>query len=242
MKFKTKLDEVQYKVLGLNEVEVKKRIGMAKVKTAKDHNASRNMKNQWRRNKAGMKKGIAKWNKSTAGKRFHRALGRFNALRESTSGSTAYYNQDLISGMNYVDLSMTQVNDALLGLSSIETHLYLELQYYEADAEAMVQFLELLDAFVKDSSVLKVELLAAYVSGKIEKENYDLLTDMVQFFNDPKMYMYAKRELVGMRNDQDDEMFRAMLQAVQKSDPLAPSNETFDKLDSVFEDLLNNKN
>jgi len=242
MKFKSNLDEVQYNILGLNEVEVRKRIGFVTIKKSKDQASSRNMKNQWRRNRTKMTKGIKKWNKSTAGKRFHRALGRFNALRESTSGSTAYYNQDLISGMNYVDLSMTQVNDALLGLSSIETHLYLELQYYEADAEAMVQFLELLDAFVKDSSVLKVELLAAYVSGKIEKENYDLLTDIVQFFNDPKMYMYAKRELVGMRNDQDDEMFRAMLQAVQQSDPLAPSNETYNKLDSVFEDLLNNKN
>ena len=239
MKFKTEIDELQYNLLGLNEVEVKKRIGMAKIKTAKDHNASRNMKNNWRRNKAKMTKGIKKWNKSTSGKRFHRALGRFNALRESTSGSTAYYNQELAPGLTFIELTMTQINDALLGLSSIETHLYLELQYYEADAEAMVQFLELIDAFVKDSSQLKVELLAAYVSGKLEKENYSLLTDMVQFFQDPKMYMYAKRELNGLRNDQDDEMFRAMLQAVQKSDPLAPSNETYDKLDAVFESLLN---
>jgi hypothetical protein len=191
-----------------------------------------------------MKKGIKKWSTSTAGKRFHRALGRFNALRESTSGTTAYYDNDLHPGMNFVELSMTQVNDALLSLSSIETHLYLELQYYEADAQAMVQFLDLLYAFIEDSSVLKVELLEAYVSGKLEKENYNLLTDIVQFFQDPKMYMYAKRDLVGMKNDQDDEIFRAMVAASQKVDLLEPSNEIYDSLDKTFNELveLNNKN
>ena len=237
MKFKSNIDEVQFNMLGLNEVEVRKRIGMATLKKPKDHKASRNMKNQWRRNKNSMQKGIKKWNKSTAGKRFHRALGRFNALRESASGSTAFYNNDMAPGLNYVKLTMTQVNDALLGLSSIETHLYLELQYYEADAQAMVQFLDLLDAFVQDSSVLKVELLEAYVSGELEKENYDLLTDMVQFFQDPKMYMYAKRELNGMRNDQDDEMFRAMVAASIKSDLMRPSNEIYDELDAKFDEL-----
>ena len=244
MKFKNSIDEIQYSMLDLNEIEVRKRIGLATLKKPKDHKASRNMKNQWRRNKANMSKGIAKWSKSTAGKRFHRALGRFNALRESTSGSTGYYNNDLHPGMNYIDLSMTQVNDALLGLSSIETHLYLELQYYEADAEAMVQFLELLNAFLIDSSVLKSELLTSYVSGKLEKENYDLLTDIIQFFQDPKMYIYAKRDLNGMRNDQDDEIFRAMVSATMQIDPLLSSNEIYDNLDKQFLNILdlNNQN
>ena len=244
MKFKSNLDEVQYNILGLNEVEVRKRIGFVTIKKSKDQASSRNMKNQWRRNRTKMTKGIKKWNKSTAGKRFHRALGRFNALRESVTGTIGYYNNDLHPGMNFVDLTMTQVNDALLSLSSIETHLYLELQYYEADAEAMVQFIDLMTAFIEDASVLKFELIEAYVSGKLEKENFDLLTDMIQFFQDPKMYMYAKRELHGMRNDQDDEMFRAMLAASINIDPNRPSNETYDLLDKKFDELLelNNKN
>lgn len=244
MKFKNTLDEVQYKMLGLNEMEVRKRIGMATIKKSKDQKASRNMRNQWRRNKAKYIKGIKKWTRSTAGKRFHRALGRFNALRESTSGSTAFYNQNLAPGQNYVELSMTQVNDALLGLSSIETHLYLELQYYEADAEAMVQFLDMLNDFLEDASILKKELLEAYVYGKIEAESYGVLTDIIQFFQDPKMYMYAKRDLAGMRNDQGDEIFRAMLQASKDIDFLKPANEIYDELDEKFEELikLNNQN
>jgi len=235
MKFKTALDEVQYKILGLNEVEVRKRLTLATQHKAKDLEKSRNMKNSWRRNKAKIKKGVNKWHKSTAGKRFHRALGRFNALRESAN---AYYTNDLAPGQNHISISMSQVNDALLSLSSIETHLYLELQYYEADAQAMVQFLELLEAFVEDSSEIKSQLLSAYVSGEIESESYNVLTDMVQFFQDPKMYMYAKRDLVGLKNDSDDDTFRAMLQAIQTIDPLAPSNETYDKLDEKFNDIL----
>ena len=105
------------------------------------------MKNSWRRNKHKIIKGITKWSNSTAGKRFHRALGRFNALRESS----AYYVDGLTPGENspiYRPMALDQVNDSLLGISSIETHLFLELQYYESDPEAMSQFLELVDNFV----------------------------------------------------------------------------------------------
>jgi len=230
MKFKSDIDKIQYEILGLNEVEVRKRLNI--LTKSKDHKASRTMKNNWRRNKAKMTKGIKKWSKSTAGKRFHRALGRFNALRESVS----YYNHELTPGQNFVQLSMVQVNDALLSLSSIETHLYLELQYYEADAEAMVQFLDLLYAFVQDSSVLKIELLKAYVSGDLEQENYTLLTDIIQFFQDPKMYVYAKRDLAGKRNDDDDERFRTLLKSVSAIDMTMPSREIYETIDKLIDD------
>jgi hypothetical protein len=230
MKFKNDVDKLQYDLLGLNEVEVRKRLNV--LTKSKDHKASRTMKNNWRRNKKSMLKGIKKWNRSTAGKRFHRALGRFNALRESVS----YYNHELTPGQNFVKLSMVQVNDALLSLSSIETHLYLELQYYEADAEAMVQFLDLLYAFVQDSSVLKIELIKAFVSGELEEENYNLLTDMIQFFQDPKMYVYAKRDLVGKRNDDDDERFRTLLKSVAAIDMTMPSREIYETIDQMMED------
>jgi len=228
MKFKNNIDEVQYKILGLNEVEVKKRLLITT--KAKDYKSSRNMKNNWRRKKVEMKKGIEKWTKSTSGKRFHRALGRFNALREK---AYLYYN-DLTPSSTYVELSMAQVNDALLGLSSIETHLYLELQYYEADAEAMVQFLHLVNSFIEDASILKTKLLETYISGKIENESYETLTDMIQFFQDPKMYIYAKRDLVGKRNDIDDPEFRTQLKAVLDIDMSTPNNEVFDNLDKLF--------
>ncbi len=239
MKFKSKIDEVQFNLLGLNEVEVRKRLSLVNVKTAKDHKASREMSNRWRRSKHEMEKGIKKWNKSTQGKRFHRALGRFNALRESVSGSYSAYETDLAPGEQTMYLTMSQVNDALLGLSSIETHLYLELQYYEADAEAMVQFLDLLEAFTEDASELKIELIEAYTTGVIVESSYGLLTDMIQYFQDPKMYMYAKRDLKHLSNDQDDDIFRAMMKSVQSTDILAPSRQTYEELDRQFDIILN---
>lgn len=228
MKFKNDLDKIQFDLLGLNEAEIKKRLSV--LVKAKNHQASRTMKNNWRRNKTQMMKGIKKWASSTAGKRFHRALGRFNALRETV----AYYNDELTPGVNKVELTMKQVNDALLSLSSIETHLYLELQYYEADAEAMVQFLDLIDAFVKDSSILKIELLSSYISGNLEQEDYNLLTDMIQVFQDPKMYLYAKRDLAGKRNDADDPEFRSMVQSLNQINKNLPSNEIYDQIDELF--------
>ncbi len=198
MKFKNTTDELQYKILGLNEAELRKRLSL--VSKAKDHKKSRDMKNSWRRNKHKIMKGINKWTNSTAGKRFHRALSRFNVLRESS----AYYVDELTPGENTPKtrvMTLNQVNDSLLGLSSIETHLFLELQFYEADPEAMEQFLEIVLDFELDSSFLKLELLETYRTGEIDEEDFILLVDITQFFSNPKSYIYAKRELLGLSND-----------------------------------------
>ena len=234
MKFKNKIDEIQYDLLGLNEVEVRKRLLLSDVSKNKNKAKSRGMKNNWRRNKHKIMKGIKKWNKSTSGKRFHRALGRFNSLR-LTEGITNQLHDGSYSGKpTYVALTMAQINDALLGLSSIETHLYLELQYYEADPEAMLQFLDIVDDFVMDTSFLKVELLSSYITGELEQENYLLLTDIVQFFQDPKMYVYAKRELRGKSNDVKTEDFLEQVALAESMDLTRPSNEIYDELDKLF--------
>lgn len=231
MKFKTNTDEIQYNILNLNEAEVRKRLQLVGIK--KDQKKSREMKNSWRRNKHKIMKGISKWSKSTAGKRFHRALGRFNALRESS----AYYVDEMTPGENsprMMIMDMKQVNDALLGLSSIETHLYLELQYYESDPEAMAQFLDILNNFIMDSSYLKIELVSAYSTGEIEQEDYVLLTDIVQFFQDPKMYVYAKRELLGKTNDTKSENFLTQVKTAENFDLSSPGNVIYDEIDKLF--------
>ena len=232
MKFKNNTDEVQYNILNLNEVELRKRLAL--VSRAKDHKKSRDSKNSWRRNKHKIMKGISKWSNSTAGKRFHRALGRFNALREA---ALPYYVNDLAPGENEAKtrvMSLDQVNDALLGLSSIETHLFLELQYYESDPEAMAQFLEILDNYVMDSSFLKVELLNAYRTGEIEVESWVLLTDIVQFFQDPKTYVYAKRELLGLSNDVKTKEFIDQVKTAEAMDLSKDSNLIYEELDKLF--------
>ena len=228
MKFKSTSDQLQYSLLNLNEMEVRKRLTLATV--TKDQKKSRGMKNMWRRNKHQMMKGIKKWHKSTAGKRFHRALGRFNALRESVT----YYVDGVTPGSNHVALTMEQVNDALLSLSSIETHLYLELQYYEADPQAMIEFLDIIDNFVMDTSYLKVELLISYKTGEIETEDYQLLSDIVQFFQDPKMYVYAKRDLLGKSNDTQSENFLAQCKLAEEIDKSLSSDAIYKEIDKLF--------
>ena len=232
MKFKTPLDNIQYDILKLNEAEVRKRLSLA---VAKDSKKSRTMKNHWRRNKSKIMKGIKKWNKSTSGKRFHKALGRFNALRLTEGAINQIYNDYESKSTKKIPLSMSQVNDALLGLSSIETHLYLELQYYEADSEAMLQFLDIIDDFVMDSSFLKIELLNTYITGDIEQENYLLLTDIVQFFNDPKSYVYAKRSLSGLSNDDKSDELINQVKTAEGIDLSMHSNEIYEKLDGLFD-------
>ena len=232
MKFKTYADEVQFKLLRLDEKAVRKRLTLVSKK--KDHKKSRDMKDRWRRNKNKMEKGIKKWNSSTQGKRFHKALGRFNALRE-TAGYQYYYMQDWDDAFEgNQTISMAQVNDALLGLSSIETHLYLELQYYEPDPEAMAEFLDIIEMFIEDSYYIKISLLQAYTTGTIPSEDYLVLNDIIQFFQDPKMYVYAKRELEGMSNDVDTIDFNDQVHAAEAVDLTTAGNEIYESLDLLF--------
>jgi phage shock protein A len=235
MKFKTKLDEVQYQILNLNEVEVRKRLGAVKKKISKDRDKERTMRDQWRRNKHKMMKGIKKWNKSTAGKRFHRALGRFNALRENATMQYVY--DELSPGENSVEISIDQVNDALLSLSSIETHLYIELQYYEPNPEVMTEFLLLVYNFVDYSSPLKKDLLDAYTTGKILKSQYDLLVEIIQTFQDPKAYLYVKRELQGLENDlnNDSELQEQLKKVKQMQESVDDVKEMYKQIDEMLE-------
>ena len=236
MKFKNVSDEIQYNLLNLNEMEVRKRLTLATV--SKDQKKSRGMKNMWRRDKHKIMKGLKKWNKSTAGKRFHRALGRYNSVRIHEGITYGMYNGEYdTSKPNIIPLSMSQVNDAALGLSSIETHLFLELQYYESDPEAMIQFLDIIKNFIEDSSYLKVELLNAYISGVIEQEAYLLLTDIIQFFANPKSYIYAKRELLGLSNDTKTEDFLNQVKVAEEMDLSKDSNLIYEELDKLFVDI-----
>lgn len=233
MKFKTQTDELQYNILRLDEIELRKRILV--VTKAKDRKRSRSMKDRWRRNKATLKKGIDKWHKSTAGKRFHRALGRFNALRE-TAGYQYYYrsSESPIVNNEKKSISMSKVNDALLSLSSIETHLNIELQYYEPDPEAMAQFIEIVEMFHKDANHLRTVLMQSFTSGEILVEDYMLLNDIIQFFQDPKMYLYAKRELEGFSNDSETIDFVEQKSFVESTNFIKPGNEIYDAIDALI--------
>jgi len=186
MKFKNENDKLIFETLNIDEKVIRKKLQL--VRKAIDRKKSRNLKNAWRRNKYNFLKGIRKWHNSTQGKRFHRALGRFNALRED--GDVIY-------------LDFDTVTDALFALSSIETHLFLELKYYETDIEALAEFLEILYQFLEEENYLKQVLLNTYITGYILKEDFDKIKELIEFFIDPLMYYYELRNLSGLSNDKN---------------------------------------
>jgi len=223
MKFKNKVDEVFYQLLDLNEETIKKNLKIKKLSV--DRKKSTAMKNQWRRNKLKLKKGIEKWHKSTQGKRFHRALGRFNALRtekfkslKEDAGYLTYYqwNNVFKDGdvskpfkFDYTDdelnklipISQDEISLALDGLTSIEKHLLIELDYFEPDMESYVEYLDIVESAIEEIGDLKNILLQAYENGFITFGDYLRIIDIFDFFVDPKAYLYAKREMEGLSND-----------------------------------------
>lgn len=79
----------------------------------KNFRKSQVTKGQWRKNRYKMMKGIKSFHKSTKGKQFHRSMSRFLINRRDS-----FLKNPFLS------------NEALKALSSLETHLYIENDYY----------------------------------------------------------------------------------------------------------------
>ena len=99
----------------------------------KDFRKSQTSKENWRKNRYNMMKGIKSFHKSTDGKKFHRSLGRYLATRIAKSGR---YNE------NYDDKY-----EALKGVSSLRTHLYIDSGYYKS-LEEQIDFELFMDEVV----------------------------------------------------------------------------------------------
>lgn len=241
IKFKTQFDEKQYKALGLNEETLHRRLSLLKDRV-KDKKKSLEQKHAWRRNRKKYEKGIKKWHNSTAGKRFHRQLSRFVMTRESVS-MQYYYNKDINKESptdtenKIVKMSQKDITQALVNLSSIETHLVLELEYYEPDINALSEFLELVELFYSDSLEIKQELLNAFSTGELNIKYYNDLTEIFQYFSDPKMYLYAKREELGLSNDKNSEnsiLLEEDLKFLNKLDNIQDLIEYYKKFNNII--------
>lgn len=81
------------------------------VSQLKDFRRGQNTKGSWRKNRYSIMKGIRKFHKSTAGKRFHRKLGNYLATRITEN-------------------SLEDISEVLKSVSSMMTHFYIELGYY----------------------------------------------------------------------------------------------------------------
>ena len=114
------------------ELFVKKR--RSEIKGIKNFRKSQASKRAWRHNRYKMMKGVKKFHKSTDGKKFHRALGRFLATRDARKITTSR-NEDYL----YSDIA-----PILKGLSSAQTHALIEFDYY-ATAEDQVDYEEFIE-------------------------------------------------------------------------------------------------
>jgi len=105
------------------ELFVKKRKNL--ITGLKDFRRKQNTKQQWRHERYKMLRGIKRFHKSTAGKKFHRALGRYIATRESMENSSedTFY--------------LSEVSDVLKALSSLKTHAFIELEYFHPLSEEL---------------------------------------------------------------------------------------------------------
>jgi len=121
----------------INELFLK-RGGREKTFDLKNFRRSQLSKHSWRSNKLGYLKGIGKFHRSLAGKKFHRDLTRFLLTRES---------------YNKIDL--------LKSLSSLKTHMYIDLVYYRSVDESIDY-----DLFVEETVELINKLESDLLSGK----------------------------------------------------------------------------
>ena len=84
-------------------------------------------KGQWRKQRWKYLRGIRKWHRSVKAKRFHRAMGRYLATRIFRPKMTTLANR-------YESLDPLQ-DEALKAISSIRTHMYIDLGYYQSIEE-----------------------------------------------------------------------------------------------------------
>lgn len=124
----------------------------------KDFRKSQTTKASWRKNRNSMMAGIKSFHKSTKGKQFHRSLGRYLATRIAKSGRfTEHYEEKY---------------EALKGLSSLRTHIYIENGYYKT-LEEQIDFESFMDEIIPVT--LTEEFNTYKEEGKASEEDLDIL-------------------------------------------------------------------
>lgn len=113
---------------------IKKR--KAVVRRVKNFRKSQDQKGNWRANRWKIMKGIKTFHKSTAGKNFHRNLGRF------------------ISTRDFSKLTYRESRELLKPIVSSLQHAYIEFDFYQSVTEAIEYELFTDEMFVEVSKVL----------------------------------------------------------------------------------------
>jgi len=150
----------KFEDIPIDEIQgfIKKRRG--RVKKIKDFRKSQNTKAAWRKNRSSKRRAIQKWHKSTAGKRFHRKLGRFLATRVTEK-------YDVSEDLQY---------ETLKAVSSVRTHLYIEGEYYRPSIEDEIEFSELIEHVVPILNSVESKLIVE--DYNINEEELEILLEL----------------------------------------------------------------
>lgn len=153
MKFKDE-DKVEFELLELTQEDIYNKLNIIK-----DHNLKKDPLL-----KVNYTQGLIKWSESTAGKRFKKSIK--NTLVEL---------QD--SNYEYEVLARS-----LIGLSTIETHLNIELEYYEKDINKMVDFLSFYFIYLEKVQVIKEGILKGLFGEPMDEGDIKSLIQIFIFF------------------------------------------------------------
>jgi hypothetical protein len=158
----------------------------------KDFRRSQDAKASWRKNRYKILKGIKSWHKSTAGKRFHRNLGRFLSTRIFRPKNESF-----------------DKYETLKAVSSLRTHLYIEGEYYssldeQVDYERFVEYaqpllidteVKLLEDRVEEITEDEIELLFRLVNLN------PVFESLASFLNEEFETLKVKYESSGVDED-----------------------------------------
>ena len=179
MKFKSELDEQVFRSewlksgLSLDEFLVKRQeleLGLT------DWEKSQRQKINWQKYRWKYLKGIRDFHSSTAGKRFHRNLGRFLATREPESLLRSYQKEkEKERELRGLDLRKVKENvEFLVAALSAGVHALIEERYYKASVEEAVEYKLFLEEMLK-----KVKEVMDWVCGEREGIDWDFWVGIV---------------------------------------------------------------
>jgi len=144
-------------------------------KRLKDRKRSKIQKQNWKKYKTKYLLALRKWHRSVSGKRFHRALGRFLALRLNRES----YNLDVNERFDFLKL-----------LSSLKTHWYIEGVYYKPLLEE-VEY----ELFTEEVLPLIEEIeKKVLIENKLDKDDIEFLFGI--FYESKERFVLAVQEIV----------------------------------------------
>lgn len=202
----------------LVELFLQKRTGL--LKGLKNFRKSQDAKGMWRKHRADIMRGIKSFHRSTEGKRFHRNLGRFIASRTFTGFLTGK-----VLGES---LSIYEKSEIIKAISSVKTHLFIEMEYYHPVYEQLgleiIVFDHLDEINDIEMKIIKDEILT--------EENCSLLINLTEEASLIKSFAEKtgkteaeieqiwdkiKNSLKSQGKDEDDKNFYAILVGAVKN-------------------------